>query len=397
MPLDPVALRELWLARRISFAPLDRSGVWRFRELLPLSDESDVVSLGEGNTPLYDAPRTAAYCRLAHLKLKHQGANPTGSFKDTGMTAAVTQARKLGVRLVVCASTGNTAASLAAYAARADLLCAIIVPEGQVSHAKLAQALDYGARVLVIDGNFDACMNVIRELAEDDSIYLVNSINPFRIEGQKTVALELAEQLEWQAPDHLIVPGGNLGNSSAFGKGFRELQQIGLIERPPKITVIQAEGSAPFARFFSSRQQTFVNEENPKTLASAIKIGAPVSWQKAWRAVRETGGSVVTVTEQEIADAKAIIGRDGIGCEPASATTVAGIRKLVTNGEIKNDERVVAVLTGHVLKDTDYVMHYHNQSLVAPDREQIKGNFANSPIRVAASRTAIAQALEEEA
>ena len=368
---DATSLRDLWLKRRSSADARDRSGVWRFREFLPFDDDTSVVSLEEGNTPLYDAPRSASYCRLPQLRLKHQGCNPTGSFKDTGMTVAVTQARKLGARTVVCASTGNTAASLAAYAARADLLCAIIVPSGQVSHAKLAQALDYGAKVLEIDGNFDACMNAVRELSEDDSVYLVNSINPFRIEGQKTVAFELAEQLRWRLPDHLVVPGGNLGNSSAFGKGFRELLRSGLIERQPKITVVQAAGAAPFARFYAdASRSTLINEEHPKTLASAIKIGAPVSWQKAWRAVRETGGSVITVTEQEIADAKAMIGRDGIGCEPASATTVAGIRKLVEDGVIKENESVVAVLTGHLLKDTDYVMKYHNKELVTPDGER---------------------------
>jgi threonine synthase len=381
-PFNPTSLRDIWRARSSSLDVRDRSGVWRFREFLPFDDSTPIVSLGEGNTPLYDAPRSANYCRLPALKLKHQGANPTGSFKDTGMTTGVTQALSLGARLVVCASTGNTAASLAAYAARADLLCAIIVPEGQVSHAKLAQALDYGAKVLEIEGNFDSCMSVIRELAEDPSIYLVNSINPFRIEGQKTVAFELAEQFEWRVPDHLVVPGGNLGNSSAFGKGFRELQQSGLIDRRPKITVVQAEGAAPFARFYSEHDSEFVNEEHPKTLASAIKIGAPVSWQKAWRAVQETGGGVITVTEHEIADAKAVIGRDGIGCEPASATTVAGIRKLVTQGAIKESETVVAVLTGHVLKDTDYVMRYHGETLVAPDGEAIRGSFTNSPIAV---------------
>ena len=392
--IDPGALKELWRQRRSSFATADRSGVWRFREFLPFTDDAGVVSLGEGNTPLYEAPRSADYCRLQQLQLKHQGCNPTGSFKDTGMTVAVTQARLLGARFVACASTGNTAASLAAYAARAELPCAIIVPGGQVSHAKLAQALDYGAKVLEIEGNFDACMNVIRELSEDGSVYLVNSINPFRIEGQKTVAFELAEQLGWQAPDHLVLPGGNLGNSSAFGKGFRELHASGLIERLPKITVVQASGAAPFARFYADDQHdTFVNEKDPKTLASAIKIGAPVSWPKAWRAVQETGGSVITVTEQEIADAKAVIGRDGIGCEPASATTVAGIRKLVSEGAIRENEKVVAVLTGHVLKDTDYVMKYHSQTLKTPDGEEIVGRFGNVPIRVAATREAIAQAL----
>ena len=391
-PIDAHALRELWRERRMSFDVRDRSGVWRFREFLPFAENVDVVSLGEGNTPLYDALRSADYCRVSELKLKHQGCNPTGSFKDTGMTVAVTQARELGARFVACASTGNTAASLAAYASRADLPCAIIVPSGQVSHAKLAQALDYGAKVLEIEGNFDACMNVIRELSEDGAVYLVNSINPFRIEGQKTVAFELAEQLGWRAPDHLILPGGNLGNSSAFGKGFRELLSNGLIDRLPKITVVQAAGAAPFARFYSD-PSSFVNEEHPKTLASAIKIGAPVSWPKAWRAVHETGGSVITVTEQEIADAKAVIGRDGIGCEPASATTVAGIRKLAGDGMIKEHESIVAVLTGHVLKDTEYVMKYHLGSLIAPDGAQISGTLGNQPIRVGASRAAIAQAL----
>jgi threonine synthase len=376
--IDASSLRELWRKRRASDEVRDRSGVWRFREFLPFDEDATIVSLGEGNTPLYGAPRSAGYCRLPQLKLKHQGCNPTGSFKDTGMTAAVTQALRLGARLVVCASTGNTAASLAAYAARADLLCEIIVPAGQVSHAKLAQALDYGAKVREIEGNFDSCMNAIRELSVDSSVYLVNSINPFRIEGQKTVAFELAEQLEWQVPDHLVVPGGNLGNSSAFGKGFRELLKAGLIDRQPKITVVQAAGAAPFAHFYSDPSQTFVNENHPQTLASAIKIGAPVSWRKAWRAVSETGGSVITVTEQEIAHAKAVIGRDGIGCEPASATTVAGIRKLVGAGFIKEDETVVAVLTGHLLKDTDYVMKYHSGTLMTPDGNPVnRENLAN--------------------
>ncbi|HET9713638.1 MAG TPA: threonine synthase [Pyrinomonadaceae bacterium] len=380
---DPATLRDVWRSRLSSLDTRDRSGVWRFREFLPFDDGDPIVTLSEGNTPLYDAPRSADYCGLRQLKLKHQGNNPTGSFKDTGMTVAVTQALKLGARLVACASTGNTAASLAAYAARANLVCAIIVPSGQVSHAKLAQALDYGAKVLEIDGNFDACMSFIRELSEDSSVYLVNSINPFRIEGQKTVAFELAEQLEWRVPDHLVVPGGNLGNSSAFGKGFRELLQSGLIDRQPKITVVQAVGAAPFARLYSEHddESTLINEQDPKTLASAIKIGAPVSWRKALRAVRETGGSVTTVTEQEIADAKAMIGRDGIGCEPASATTVAGMRKLVADGVIKADETVVGVLTGHLLKDTDYVMKYHGDTLVGPDGEQIRGRFINTPIQ----------------
>ena len=366
------ALRAIWRERRMSHDIRDRSGVWRFREFLPFDDGVEVVSLGEGNTQIYEAPRCAEYCGIDALRLKHQGNNPTGSFKDTGMTVALTQARKLGMRRVVCASTGNTAASLAAYAARAMMECMIMAPAGQVSAAKLAQALDYGAKVQEIEGNFDACMRAIRELVEDGSAYLVNSINPFRIEGQKTVAFELAEQLEWQSPDHLVVPGGNLGNSSAFGKGFRELVAAGLLNRQPQITVVQAEGASPFARLYRESASQIVDEEHPQTLASAIKIGAPVSWKKAWSAVRDTGGRVITVSEQEIADAKAMIGRDGIGCEPASATTVAGIRKLVKEKVIKRDESVVAVLTGHLLKDTDYVIKYHEGKLVAPDGARIK-------------------------
>jgi threonine synthase len=388
-------LRALWRERLQSREARDRSGVWRFREFLPFGSDDVIVSLGEGNTPLYDAPRSADYCGLTSLKLKHQGNNPTGSFKDTGMTVAVTQALRLGMRLVACASTGNTAASLAAYAARARMNCAILVPEGQVSDAKLAQALDYGATVLEIEGNFDVCMRVIQDLAEQSSLYLVNSINPFRIEGQKTVAFELAEQLDWNVPDHLVVPGGNLGNSSALGKGFRELFGHGFTRKQPRISVIQAEGAAPFARFASApREAEFVVEKDPHTLASAIKIGAPVSWKKAWRAVRETGGRVITVSEQEIADAKATIGRDGIGCEPASATTVAGIRKLVAEGAIGKDESVVAVLTGHVLKDTDYVIRYHNQTLATENGAPIRGTFANSILRVAARPCAIENALK---
>jgi threonine synthase len=391
---DPNALRVLWRERLLSREPRDRSGVWRFRELLPFAIAVDCVTLQEGNTPLYEAQQSADYCRIDSLLLKHQGLNPTGSFKDTGMTVAITQARLLQSQLSVCASTGNTAASLAAYAARADMACAILVPAGQVSHAKLAQALDYGAQVVEVEGNFDACMQLMREVSDEQSIYLVNSINPFRIEGQKTVAVELSEQLNWQVPDHLVVPGGNLGNSSAFGKGFKELLALNLIDRLPRMTVVQAEGAAPFARFFhdqthdSSPDTQFVNEEAPCTLASAIKIGAPVSWKKALRSVLESKGEVITVSEQEIADAKAIIGRDGVGCEPASATTVAGIRKLVAKGLIKSDERVVAVLTGHMLKDTDYVIKYHKQTLES-ETQRINSRFANPPLRVTSSRESL--------
>lgn len=405
---EPDDLRRTWRTRRGSLRGEDRSGVWRFRELLPFTTIDGVVSLAEGNTPLYEAPRSAQFCRLQSLRLKHQGCNPTGSFKDTGMTTAITQALVLNANTVVCASTGNTAASLAAYAARAHLSCAILVPEGQVSHAKLAQSLDYSATVLEIEGNFDDAMRVIRELAADSRIYLVNSINPFRIEGQKTVAAELLEQLDWQVPDHLVLPGGNLGNASAFGKGLQELRTLGLVDRIPRITAVQAEGAAPFADLFARQAGTPVAAddvrlepvENPITMATAIKIGNPVSWPKAWHAIQDSGGQVLTVTEEEIAEAKAVIGRDGIGCEPASATTVAGIKRLVERGWIQPDATVVAVLTGHLLKDTDYVINYHQRTLRAPAASGDKtasraltGQFANQPRRVKADAAAIAAVL----
>jgi threonine synthase len=405
---DVQHLRAIWRARLTSQNERDMSGVWRFRELLPFSYSIAVVTLGEGNTPLYDAPRSAHYCGLEALKLKHQGLNPTGSFKDTGMTTAITQARILGAKTVVCASTGNTAASLAAYAARADLQCAIVVPHGQVSHAKLAQSLDYGAKVLEVEGNFDDAMRLIRELCEDKSIYMVNSINPFRIEGQKTIAFELLEQCH--VPHHIIVPGGNLGNSTALGKGFSDLFNLGLIDRMPRLSIVQAEGAAPFARLFAERRPSLqelprdglMPVKNPQTLASAIKIGAPVSWRKSIRAVVDTDGWVLSVSEQEIADAKAIIGREGIGCEPASATTVAGIKKLVSDGRIVADESVVAVLTGHFLKDTDYAINYHKETLCGTDdsmnrtepERRIKGNYSNQALRIDCTRAAILKHLE---
>ena len=323
------------------------------------------------------------------------------------MTAAVTQAVVLGARVVVCASTGNTAASLAAYAARAGLQAAILLPAGQISAAKLAQSMDYGAAVREIDGNFDDCMRLIQELGDDPSIYVANSINPFRIEGQKTVAFELMAQCGWKVPDHLVVPGGNLGNSSAFGKGFEEMLALGMIDRLPKLSVIQAEGSAPLARLFAILDPNATNDgsllpaampavDHPRTLATAIKIGAPVSWRKSLRVVLKTHGQIITVSEQEIADAKAMVGRDGVGCEPASATTVAGIRKLVAAGHIRPEESVVAVLTGHVLKDPDYVSNYHRGTLALDSDAPIDGAFKNAPVRVAATKQAILESLERQ-
>lgn len=377
---DGPALRKLWRERRMSNHPLDRSGVWRYREFLPFwPDFAHVVTLSEGNTPILDAPAAAAYAGLDSLAFKHQGYNPTGSFKDNGMTCGVAQARHLGMTRVACVSTGNTSASMAAYASAGGLQPIIFIPNGNIAYGKLAQALEYGARTLQVDANFDQILALVRTLAEKLGIYLLNSINPFRIEGQKTIMVEMMDQLDWQPPDWVVLPGGNLGNTAAFGKGLREMLAWGLIGHSPRLAVVQAEGASPFYDLFGSGGCTFTPNPHPETLATAIKIGDPVSWPKALHEVYKSGGTVEKVTEQEIADAKAVIGRCGIGCEPASAATLAGIRKMVADGRIQRGQKVVAILTGHVLKDPDYIYRYHTSQLDDPHGKRLASNFANAP------------------
>ena len=381
-PRLPVGdLKALWRNRRISNAPLDQSGVWRYREFIPfLEDYSRVVTLREGQTPLLDAPQAARYGGLDRLTFKHQGFNPTGSFKDNGMTCGTAQALRLGMTRVACVSTGNTSASMAAYAAAAGLQPVIFIPHGNISYGKLAQALEYGARTLQVEANFDQILALVRQLAERLGIYLLNSINPFRIEGQKTIMLELIDQRNWQEPEWIVLPGGNLGNTSAFGKGLRELLALGFIRKLPKLAVIQAEGAAPFYNLLRAADRSALEAvRDPHTLATAIKIGDPVSWPKALHEVATSGGVVERVTEQEIADAKAIIGRCGFGCEPASAATLAGIRKLTAAGVIRADADVVAVLTGNVLKDPDYIYRYHTGALDDPDGRRLRSTFGNQP------------------
>ncbi len=375
-PGDPEELKRRFRERRLSDEPIDRSGVWRFRELIPFVGARHVVTLGEGNTPLWDAPEAAKWAGMARLRVKHQGMNPTGSFKDNGMTAGVSQAMRLSARVVACASTGNTSASMAAYAARAGLRAAVFVPDGQIALGKLSQALDYGAVTLQIAGDFDDALALVRKLADEDPVYLLNSVNAFRIEGQKTIAAELCEQTAWRLPDRVVVPGGNLGNVSALGKGFAELERWGFVDRLPKLSVVQAAGAAPFAAMWESGAESLDPVVGASTRATAIKIGAPVSWPKALRSLKTCGGEALAVSEEEIAEAKAAIGRDGIGCEPASAATVAGLRRLVASGQASPDEDVVCVLTGHLLKDSDYTVDYHFGRL--------GGALANAPVRVAA-------------
>ena len=382
--VDPAALRELWRKRRTCNVPLDQSGVWRYREIIPFLDDYDaVVSLREGNTPLLEAPKAARYAGLDRLAFKHQGFNPTGSFKDNGMTCGAAQAVRLGLKRVACVSTGNTSASMAAYASAAGLDPIIFIPHGNISYGKLAQALEYGAKTLQVEANFDQILALVRTLAERLGIYLLNSINPFRIEGQKTIMVEMMDQRDWSVPDWVVLPGGNLGNTSAFGKALREMQEMGLISSIPRLAVIQAEGSAPFYELFHSEARAvFRSVAHPETLATAIKIGDPVSWPKAMHEVVHSQGVVEKVTETEIADAKAVIGLCGIGCEPASAATLAGIRKLTCSGTIPPDADVVAVLTGNLLKDPDYIYRYHTGTLKAPDGQLVRSAFANQPMVV---------------
>jgi threonine synthase len=370
---NPGALRWLWQERLQSRLAIDRSGVWRFRELLPIVEHPEkAITLREGNTPLYLLLKSAAELGLDQLYAKHQGMNPTGSFKDTGMTAALSQAHELDFDWVACASTGNTSASMAAYASRAGMNSLVLLPEGKISWSKLSQALDYGAVACQLNTDFDGCVRVLTEVVQRAPVYLLNSVNPYRLEGQKTAAFEIAEEFDWQVPDHLIVPGGNLANSSALGKGFLEMMHLGLTSKVPKISVVQAEGANPLYLYLLHQDGRDIQPVQADTRATAIRIGNPASWRKAARVIQETGGYCEQVSEAEIALAKADIGQEGIGCEPASAVTLAGLKKLVRQGKVRSDESVVLLLTGHTLKDSEYVIDFHQGTLLS--REESAGH-----------------------
>ncbi len=368
---NPSALRWLWQERRTSSQAIDQSGVWRFRDLLPiLKDAESAVTLREGNTPLYDLPRAAKGLGIHWVLAKHQGMNPTGSFKDTGMTAALSVAAERGFEWVACASTGNTSAAMAAYAARAGLRSIVFIPEGKIAWGKLSQSMDYGALTIQVRTDFDGCVKLVNSLVQTHPIYLLNSVNPYRLEGQKTPAFELLEQMDWQVPEHLIVPGGNLANSSALAKGFAEAKQLGLIARVPRISIVQAEGANPLYRAMRDNGGRELTAVTAETRASAIRIGNPASWQKAVQALEGTGGWCEQVSEAEIALAKAQIGAEGIGCEPASAVTLAGLKKLVARGLVGVEERAVLLLTGHTLKDSEYTIQYHKGELLNAAEEE---------------------------
>ncbi len=336
--------------RRANDNPLDRSGIWRWRELLPQIPHASVVTLAEGNVPLYDMPELAEREGISALAFLHLGMNPTGSFKDLGMTVAISAARAEGATRAICASTGNTASSMAAYAARAGMEAFALVPRGKISGAKLAQMRDYGVRVVEVEGSFDDALAELTSRSSEGTA-VVNSINPYRLEGQKCTAFAILEARSWRVPDWVVVPGGNLGNSSAIGKGFREARALGLIDRLPRLAVVQAEGAAPFVELYRSGHDLV--PVVPHTIASAIAVGSPRSWRKARAELDASRGSAIAVSDDEIDAAKGRIGAAGIGCEPASAATLAGIARLRADGTLTERDDVVAVLTGHVLKDSD--------------------------------------------
>ncbi|MDX2162517.1 MAG: threonine synthase [bacterium] len=392
-----------WLKRTVTRATFDarlgtldapyNSGVWRYKELIyPSVADAHIVSRPEGNTNLYNTPRLAKWAGLQALHLKHEGENPTGSFKDRGMTGGVTQARVLGMKRVACASTGNTSASLAAYAAWSGIQGIVLMQNQQIALGKLSQSIAYGATCIRVDGDFDTNLALVNQLTQKADVYVLNSINPFRLEGQKSIMFEVMQQRRWNVPDWIVVPGGNLGNSSAFGKALWEMREIGLIDRLPRLAIIQAVGANPLYKAFLTEFERY-EPVHAQTIATAIKIGNPVNYPKAVRALEWTYGIVEQVSDQEIMEAKALIDGQGIGCEPASGCTLAGIRKLVANGIIEPHESVVGLLTGHVLKDPDVTLHYHADALpdiqaICPNRIHNADATLDSIVQILESTTA---------
>ncbi|RLG02888.1 MAG: threonine synthase [Thaumarchaeota archaeon] len=332
-------------------------GVWRYRELLPVRDYEKRVSMNEGGTRLIRCRNLERELRVKEIYVKYEGDNPTGSFKDRGMTVGVTKAVEAKAETTICASTGNTSSSLAAYSARAGLSCVVLVPSKRIALGKLSQALIHGARVLAVRGGFDDCLRIVKELSKDERFYLLNSINPFRLEGQKTAAYEIYEQLGGSAPDYLLIPIGNAGNIVAYWKGFKDLENLGLIDGLPRFMGAQAAGASPIYKAFIEGAEKIKPVENVETVATAIRIGNPVNWKRALRAVRETGGLVEVVTDEEILQAQRILAsREGVFAEPAGAAPIALLFKAVKRGLIDSDSRVVCIATGHGLKDPDIVL-----------------------------------------
>jgi threonine synthase len=382
--------RELFDGRLGAAALPLASGVWRFRELVYHRFPAEaIISLHEGNTPLLSSAAVAEYAGIDDLWLKHEGRNPTGSFKDRGMTVAVSRAVASGAKVLACASTGNTAASLAAYAAAAGVRSVVLAPEGATASGKLAQAVAHGARTVLVRDDFDRALELVRELARAGEVALLNSVNPFRLEGQKSIVFEILQQLDWAAPDWIVFPAGNLGNAAAFGKALHELARLGLLDKAPRLAAVQAAGAAPFARAFAAGFKE-LQPLRAETVASAIRIGNPASYARAVRAIRSTSGLVLDVTDDAILDAKAVVDAAGVGAEPASCAAVAGARKLAASGAIAPTERVVCVLTGHLLKDAETTLAYHGDQVLRVDARR-----ANPPVVIDASLEGLRAVLGE--
>lgn len=423
MPRELSFFEHRWGTKGLrSDGRLDFSGVWRFRELMPFAPPESIVTIGEGRTILEQNDRVGREIGMkpGRVYLQYEGLNPSGSFKDNGMTAAFTIARVLGRKRVACASTGNTSASVAMYAHKAEpeMQGIVFIGTGKIAYGKLSQALDYGSLTLQVAGDFDACMRRVKEVADKLGIYLMNSMNPFRLEGQKTIMYRVLEALDWQVPDWIIVPGGNLGNSSAFGKAFLELKELGLVPRVPRLAIINATGANTLHTLYEKQGVRWdggriANADKvcklydefdksgykPHTIASAIEISRPVNLSKCLRALDVMNGVVREVSDEVMLEHKAMVGRFGFGCEPASAASVAGLHMLREQGVIGPDETAVCILTGHELKDPDATVKYHTgldmKSVAPPPAQPVKGIYANKPVQVADSLEAICAALGE--
>ena len=397
--LDASALRTLWRQRRTSGLPVDESGVWRFRELLPGFDWKEIITLREGNTPLYEMPSCARIAGLQQLYAKHQGMNPTGSFKDTGMTVAASAARREGFRWVACASTGNTSASMAAYAARGGMRSLVLIPEGKVSWGKLSQALDYGALTCQLKTDFDGCMRLLNELVQRLPVYLLNSVNPYRLEGQKTAAIELMEQFDWQLARSHNCSRGKPGKFLGVGQSVYGNEATRFYFSVTEDFYYSGRWANPLVRMIRENRGKKLITVQAETAASAIRIGNPASWKKAVRVLEATSGAVEEVSEVEIALAKAEIGADGVGCEPASAVTLAGLKKLVKQGFVKPSESVVLILTGHLLKDPEFTLKFHRGDLFAATESEIEADILKpqqrAPIVLDATVDAVIQVLRK--
>jgi len=382
--------RRIFDSRLNSRNKIDQSGVWRFREIVhPLLNDDEIITRPEGRTNLYSHKRLSEYTGVKNVQVKAEGENPTSSFKDRGITVIISEARRLGMDTVACASTGNTSAAVPAYASMCGMKSLDFIPEGNIAFGKLAQAMAYGAKVLQVKGNFDEALTLVRIVCREFGIYLANSVNPWRIEGQKTISLDILQQLSWETPDWIVLPGGGLGNTAAQCKGLIELFELGIIDKIPRVASIQAHGANPFYSMRCKGSNTLVPVQSPETIATAIRIGNPASWQRVMKVFERVKGVCEEVTDQEIMDGKAIVDGCGIGCEPASAASVAGLKKLKEKGIIKEDESAVCILTGNILKDPNATVNYHKGELggIAP-------LFANEPKVVEANLEAIKRELK---